>query len=385
MMRVTHVIDGLEVGGAEKMLASLLSAMDLERFRSEVISLTDIGPVGAEIERLGIPVRSLNLRPRLLDAFAATRLLPMLRWSRPDLVQTWLYESDLLGGIAARLARPSTPVIWSIHQANLDPSRCKRRRIWAAKACGLLSPILPVRIISCSEVAAKVHVGIRYAPEKVVVIPNAVDVDRFVPAPAQRSSVRRELGLPDESLLVGLTARMDPQKDHRGFLRAAAVIAREVPAAHFVLCGKDITRGNTKLSEWMAEEEGLRTRCHLLGLRHDMARIHASLDVAVSSSSCEALPVALVEAMACGVPCATTDVGDSGLLVNGTGEVVPPDDPQALACGVVKLLTMEETRRRALGAAARQRVIDHYSLPAVVDLYQALYDEVVSSVRGPAG
>lgn len=381
MMRVTHVIDGLEVGGAEKMLASLLSAMDSERFRSEVISLTDIGPVGAEIERLGIPVRSLNLRPRLLDAFAATRLLPMLRRSRPDLVQTWLYESDLLGGLAARLTRWSVPVVWSIHQGDLDPSRCKRRRLWAARACGLLSPFVPTRIISCSEVAAQIHMGIRYAPEKVVVIPNAVDVDHFVPAPAQRASVRHELGLADDTMLVGLAARMDPQKDHRGFLRAAAVIAREVPAAHFVLCGKDITRHNTKLTDWMAEE-GLSSRCHLLGLRHDMARIHASLDVAVSSSAYgEALPVALMEAMACGIPCATTDVGDSGLLVDGTGSVVAPDDPQALAWAVIKLLTMEVTIRRALGSAGRKRIADQYSLPVIVDRYQQLYEDAVAAVH----
>jgi glycosyltransferase involved in cell wall biosynthesis len=382
--RLTHVIDGLEVGGAERMLATLLSGLDPRCFRSEVISLTDIGPVGAEIERMGIAVRALHLRPQVTEVAAAARLLPMLRRSRPDLVQTWLYEADLLGGIVARITRPSAPLIWNVQQGDLDPSRCKRRRIWAAKACGLLSGVLPTRIICCSEVAARVHVNrLGYAPGKIEVIPNAVDVESFAPDHASRTSVRRELGVPDDSLLVGLAARKDPQKDHRGFLRAAAVIGRELPSTHFVLCGKGVTSEDADIAAWVADE-GLVSRCHLLGLRHDMSRIHASLDVAVSSSAYgEGLPVALLEAMACGIPCATTDVGDSGLLVGGTGVVVPPDDSGALAEAVIQLLTQDQTSRSALGRAACERVRELYSRPVMAERYQRLYDDVLVNRSRP--
>jgi glycosyltransferase involved in cell wall biosynthesis len=373
VIHVTHVIDGLEVGGAEKMLASLLAGTDRKEFRSEVISLSDIGPVGADIVELGIPVRALGLRPRLADAPRASRLVWWLRRQRPDVVQTWLYESDLLGGIASRMANVSTPVVWNIQQGDLDPARSKRRRIWAARACAALSRRVPTRVVCCSQVSAKIHQGLGYDGSRMSVIPNAVDVERFVPDESFRVPVRRELGVGDDTPLVGVMARFDPQKDHHGFVAAAGLLRQSHPDVHFVLCGKGVTRENRALVDWI-ERQGLAERFHLLGLRHDIARLGASLDLVVSSSAYgEAFPVALIEAMACGVPCVATDVGDSSVLVADTGVVVPPDDPVALAGAMARLLAMRADDRRSLGRSARERVKANYSLPTVVDCYQDLY------------
>jgi glycosyltransferase involved in cell wall biosynthesis len=373
VINVTHVIDGLEVGGAERMLASLLARSDRRQFRSDVVSLSDIGPVGDEITDLGIPVRALNLRPRLTDALSASRLVWWLREQRPDVVQTWLYESDLVGGIASRIANFSTPVVWNIQQGDLDPRRCKRRRIWAARTCAALSHRVPTSIVCCSKVSAGIHERLGYDGGRILVIPNAVDVERFVPDPSVRLPVRQELGVSDGTQLVGVMARFDPQKDHHGFVVAAGKLRQSHPDVHFVLCGKGVTRENRELVSW-CEEQGILGHCHLLGLRHDMARLVASLDLVVSPSAYgEAFPLALLEAMACGVPCVTTNVGDSSVLVGDTGAVVAPDNPVALAGAISRLLGMTAAERRSLGRSARQRVKDNYSLPAVVDRYQDLY------------
>jgi glycosyltransferase involved in cell wall biosynthesis len=373
VIRITHVIDGLEVGGAEKMLASLLAGSNRQRFRSSVISLTTIGPVGDEVTQLGIPVRALNLRPRLTDAPRTARLVGWLRTERPDVVQTWLYESDLVGGLASRMADRSTPVVWGIHQGDLDPERCKRRRIWAARACATLSYRVPTSIVCCSQVAAEIHKGMGYDGDRMLVIPNAVDVERFVPNPSVRLPFRQELGVGDDTMLVGVIARFDPQKDHHGFIAAAGMLCQSHPDVHFVLCGKGVTHENRELVGW-CESEGISERCHLLGLRHDMTRLTASLDLMVSPAAYgEAFPMVLLEAMACGVPCVATDVGDSSILVGDSGVLVPPGDPVALKDAMVRLLTMRVDERQSRGRSARERVKDAYSLPAVVGRYEDLY------------
>lgn len=383
VLRITHVIDGLAIGGAEMMLFRLLGSTDRDRYRPEVVSLGDMGVLGSEIQSLGIPVRALGLQPHLRHAPKVARLVWWLARDQPDLVQTWLYESDLLGGLTARLADRKVPLVWNVQQSHLDPATCKRRRIWAARACARLSERLPDRIICCSSVSARIHQELGYAAQKLVVIPNGTDVDRFAPDADARLSVRAELGLGEGTPLVGLMARYDPQKDHETFLRAAGLVARRFPATHFLLCGLDVDQRNDQLRKWIQRED-LSSRCHLLGVRRDMARLTSALDVATSSSAWgEAFSLALAEAMACGVPCVVTDVGDSPYMVADTGRVVAPRAAGELADALCGLLGIDHPERTALGLAARARVEQHFGLPAIVDRYEDVYREV-HAARGPS-
>ncbi len=153
-------------------------------------------------------------------------------------------------------------------------------------------------------------------------------------------------------MLVGLAARHDPLKDHGNFLKAAAIVARRFPMTRFVLCGDKVDANNPAIMAQISSL-GLAEKCHLLGPRRDMARIHAALDVAVSSSISEAFPLVVGEAMSCGVPCAVTDVGDSAMMVGATGRVVPPRDPDALAGAILELLSLGPDARAQLGADAQ--------------------------------
>jgi glycosyltransferase involved in cell wall biosynthesis len=205
-----------------------------------------------------------------------------------------------------------------------------------------------------------------------VLIPNGFDIDTFRPDPAARHDVRRELGLPPETPLIGLVARYDPAKDHRTFLRAAAWLHQIAPDVHFVLCGDDVDWHHPELATWI-DRSGLRGACHLLGRRHDVQRLHASFDVATLTSLSEGFPNVVGEAMACGVPCVATDVGDAAWIVGETGRIVPPRDPQALADAWHALLTLPSQERQTLGLAARARIAEHFALPGVIDQYAALY------------
>lgn len=379
--KIIHVITTLGTGGAEMMLLKLLSNINRDLFDSEVITLIDVGPVGEKIHALGIPVKALGMRRGIPDPRGVLRLVKLLKKRRPHLLQTWMYHADLIGGLAARLVG-NIPVTWGIHHSTLTLEGNKRTTIWTAKICACLSRMIPEKIVCCSEASKYVHAKLGYVSKKMIVIPNGFDLEAFRPEAEARLSVRRELGISPEAFVIGLVGRFDPQKDHRNFITAAGILINSMgeikPEIHFVLCGNKITWENWELAEPITKA-GLRHRFHLLGRRDDLPRLNAALDISSSSSYSEGFPSVLGEAMACGVSCVATDVGDSALIVGSTGRVVPPKNPEALASAWRELIQMDLGERAALGAAARQRVLEKFNLPTIVGRYETLYQEIIGS------
>lgn len=373
-MKLTHIISGLDTGGAETLLHALLARSDAQRFRAEVISLTDVGPVGERIRALGVPVQALGMRRGQASPMDVLRLSRLLRASAPDAVMTWLYHANLIGGVAAKLAG-ALPVAWGIHHTFLDPRKDKLTTLLTARAGAPLSRLFADRIIYCAESAREVHERLGYARAQGLVIPNGFDVDAFCPDEGHRLSLRAELGLPREAQLVGLVGRYSPYKDHANFVQAAARVAAAHPGVRFVLCGNGVDADNPELGGAL-REAGLTERVHLLGRRGDMPRIHAALDLAVSSSYSEALPLAIGEAMASGVPCVVTDVGDSARLVGNSGIAVAARSPADLAAGIDRMLSLDPEALRRLGEAARARVSERYRLSAMVEQYEDVYQSL---------
>lgn len=378
-MRVLHVITGLFTGGAEAMLYKLLAA-NPPGARSEVVSLREPGPMACRIQALGVPVRSLRMSPGRAGPASVACLARWMRETRPQVVQTWMYHADLLGGLAGLLAgRP--PLVWGIRHNELDAASTKPGTLWTARACARASGLLPRRIVCCSQASRQSHIRLGYAPEGMVVIPNGFDLDAFHPDPSARLRVRQELDIPPQAPLIGLVARFHPQKDLTNFVEAAGRLHRVRPDCHFLLCGEGLSPDNRALSGWI-EDAGIKGRCRLLGRRDDVARLMTALDVATSASYSEGFPNAVGEAMACGVPCVATAAGDSAHLVGSAGHVVPPRDPQALAAGWESVLSLPPDRRGAMGEAGRQRIAGLFSLPAVAARYHALYEEVCAECAG---
>jgi glycosyltransferase involved in cell wall biosynthesis len=365
------------MGGAEMALYRLLAATST-RWPTEVVSLTDIGPVGEDIQRLGVPVSALGLRRGQPDVRGVLRLANRLRAKSPLVVQTWLYHADLIGGLAAAVAG-RIPVSWGIHYSNFDPALTRRSTVWTATACARLSRWLPARIVCCSEASRQVHVELGYVAEKMVVIPNPVDLDAFRPDPQARIAVRQEVGVRQGTALIGMVARFDPQKDHRNFVLAASHLMGMFREVEFLLAGDAITWDNDDLAGWI-RDAGLADRFRLLGRRRDVSRVIAALDVATLSSAYgEAYPNVVAEAMACTVPCVVTDVGDSAKMVGDTGRVVRARDPAALAKAWADLLKMGPAERARLGADARSRIRAEAEVSMVARRYERLYGEVASS------
>jgi glycosyltransferase involved in cell wall biosynthesis len=362
------------------MLYRFLAASNPQEYQHEVISLTDRGAMAAKIESLGVTVRVLGMRPGVPNPVAVMKLAGMLRESRPQVVQTWMYHANLLGGLAARMAG-NIPVVWGIHHTRVDRRETKLLTVLTVRIGGWLSKRLPARIVCCSKASEDAHLELGYAPAKMQVISNGIDVEEFRPHPDAGLAIRKALGISAETLVIGLAARFHPHKDHQTFLQAAGVLHKEFPDVHFVLCGDGVVPENPEIAAEVSAA-GLQGRCHLLGTRSDMPGMYAAWDIAANSSLSEALPLTVGEAMACGVPCVVTAVGDCPTIVGDTGRVVPPQRPDLMARAWQELLESGPEFRQKLGKAARQRVAKHYSLTALVEQYQALYRTMGGAVRG---
>lgn len=373
------LISGLEYGGAEMMLYKLLSCMDRTRFTAQVISMIDLGPFSGKIKELGVPLGSLGMRRGIPNPMSVVRLAHWLRQAKPDVIQTWMYHADLLGGLAAKLAG-GIPVAWGVHQSNLGKQGNRRLTIYTMKVCAQVSKWLPTRIVCCSEASQRVHAALGYASRKMVVIPNGFDLSAFKTDMTARESIRAELRIPADAPLIGLFGRFDPQKDHHNFVCAAALLHRSRPDVHFLLCGDDVTWENGQLRDWI-EKAGIRKQCILLGRRDDMPRLTAALDIASLSSFGEGFPNVIGEAMACGVPCVVTEVGDCALMVGQTGRIVPPRNAKELAKAFGELVELGMKGRSQLGAAARRRIFEHFNLPNIVGRYESLYQQIAGNGR----
>lgn len=372
-IKVTHIITGLNAGGAEMMLYRLLSLMDRSRFCNTVVSLTGRGRLADEIEALQVPVVSLDMRSGIDMFRGLASLIRQLRQYNPHIIQTWLYHADLIGLIAQRFV-PGACLSWNLRCAELRRGDVSGGTLILRRLLSLFSKVPDVVIVN-SGVGQRAHQALGYHPRRWEILRNGFDTGSCHRDPVLRADVRRELGVSDDVPLAGLIARFDPLKDHANFIRAAGLLSSERPQVRFVLAGRGIDSRNTALMQQI-QESGLNGRCYPLGERNDASRIMAALDLVVSSSYSEGFPNTIGEAMACGIPCVVTDAGDSAFLVGETGIVVTPRNPEALADACARVLDLSAAERISMGDAARRRIETLFSLDVVTERYQRIYEEL---------
>ncbi|TKB69500.1 MAG: glycosyltransferase [Nitrospira sp.] len=377
MIRIIHVISDLDTGGAEVMLAKLVGAMDRDRFSNTVISLTGRGQLGEQIESSGVTVHTLGMKRGRPDIFALPRLIRLFRTLQPTIVQSWLYHADLLSTMAVKFS--GLPIlVWNVRCSDMDLKRYPplTRRVQRMLAWWSATP---AAVIVNSEAGRKLHEQIGYRPRHWDVIPNGFDTQRFHPDSSVRVSLRKEWHVPEDTVVVALVARFDPMKDHAVFLEAAQQVAKARKNVCFLLVGKD-----TQTLAPAVAAKGLTDRVRVLGYRSDIERLLPSVDVlCLSSAFGEGFPNVLGEAMACGVPCVSTDVGDARGIIFDTGLVVPARDPAALAHAMIDLIDRGPVARATLGRAARERIEKTYSLPIIVEQYMTTYSDLVTAQSLP--
>lgn len=378
-MQVVHIITGLATGGAERALYNLLQGGLSTEFDSHVISLSDTGTMGARIEALGVPVTTLGMRAGRPSLAGLLKLRTIIKQLRPCLIQGWMYHGNLAATLVRYLLLERVALAWNIRQTlyQIGNEKLLTRQVIRVNRFFSKSPDI---LLYNSQLSRQQHEDFGFVADHGQVIPNGIDLQQFSFSEDARQCVRTELSIPAEALVVGHVARLHPMKDHASFLQAAEATALHYPNVHFLLSGRGVCLDNASLKQKIPT--ALQHRFHLLGERNDVADLMCAMDIfCLCSAWGEGFPNVLGEAMAVGVPCVATDVGDSALIIGDCGVVVPPKDKVALVAGIESLLAIPGSERRALGENARRRIEDKFILNVIVKRYISLYRKLSRRAR----
>lgn len=375
IMHFTYSTGG---GGAEAMLVNLVENLDSSRFRSVVVAVNARPwPQAAQrIHHAGARLHDLECTAYLRRE-TLSKLRAVIKAERPALVHTWMHHADFVGGWAARLCGVRK-VLWSIHcrEIHRNPEDSDRKMAFLRRALSLSSKFIPSRIVSCSAAAIEDHAKVGYPRKKMLWVPNGIDAERFAPNPSARAATRGELDLPAHVPVIGFLGRFHEMKDLATFFRAAAALQQKLPEAHFVFCGgSEVELGTAEREAFALLPRPEQVR--FVPFRADPWQLYPAFDVFSLSSRTEACPMTVMEAMSCGVPCITTDVGDCERLLDGVGATVPAGDHTALAHAWAATLQIGQGTLVELARMSRQRVLERFTIAEATRQYEDLYAQML--------
>jgi glycosyltransferase involved in cell wall biosynthesis len=361
-MKLLLLTRSLNEGGAERQIVTMARAL-AARGRAPVVAVFYSGGVlEADLCAAGVPVRHIGKRGRWDLATFSARAAALVRAERPDVVYSMLPTANLVAS-SLKLATPGLRVVWGIRASNMDfgdYDSLNSITLWLQR---VLAPTADAIIVN-SHAGRRDLLAAGYGDERIKVVLNGVDTSSFARDELGRRRVRSDWNVRDDEPLVGIVARFDPMKDHRNFFRAAAQVAVLLPSTRFVCVGTG-TAQLCSVALAQAQSAGIADRIIWAGARADMARVYSALDLCVLSSAYgEGFPNVLGEAMACGTPCVSTQVGDAEVILQGWGALVPPREPGLLAEAIRSALELDVTE--AWRAAARGHIAANFSVDALL-------------------
>ena len=374
-IKICHVITSLSViGGAQRVLLRLLLADPETTDKKMVLVMRRAGAWGKQLELAGVTVHELGMDSMLDLPSAYGRLKKFMISFEPDIVQTWMYHADLMGGLAARL-NGFNNIIWGLRVAAVPANNLLT--IVIMKICAYLSRWIPKKIVCVAEAARIIHINYGYDAARMAVIHNGFDFSEFNVSQEQTATIRQECQLSEKDFVVGWAGRFHPDKGQENIIKAAAIVLRTRPKIRFLLMGTDCDANNATLMRWLIDN-GVQDNFILLGERDDIPACLTVMDLFCLPSRNEGFPNALGEAMAMGLPCVSTLVGDADILVGDTGILVQPEDEQALAEGLLKALALTDAQRQQMGNQAKERVMSEFSIEKASNRFHEIYREMVS-------
>lgn len=365
-MKVALLIRSLERGGAERQLVNLATSLKSNGHLVTVAVFYSGGNLEPLLREAGVTIVDLKKAGRwdLIAFFLKAR--NWLRNDRPQVLYSFLVGANIVASVLKPFVR-DLRIVWGVRASNMsleNYDRIARIEFGLSRVFVYAADL----IITNSEKGREYHVARGYPPQRTITIHNGIDTRRFRRDEVSRTRQRAEWGVSEDEQLVGLVARLDPMKDHRNFLDAAARVADQNDKVRFVCIGDGPENYQASLIAY-TEQLGIGGRLlRWEPARTDMVGIYSALDVAVSASAFgEGFSNALAEAMACGVPCVTTEVGDAAIVVGKTGLVVPPSDNLALADGIMQMMRRLADGNEIISERARAHIEMSFGLDRLLD------------------
>ncbi len=370
-MKLLMIINGMDIGGAEISLESLSYALD-PSIDVKIISLSGSGKIAYKMKKKGYEIHELNFKKKLLPFSEIFKLFSLIKKINPDVVHTWMYHSNFIGGLVAKTLGIKR-IIWSVHAFNIQQGMLKFKTRLLVRMLAIFSYFIPNQIICCSQSTLNVHKKLLYSQEKLIFIPNGIEPKNFFYSRDYRISIRSELGLKDEDILVGCIGRYDVQKNQIGFLDIVSKIVSKHSNYHFIFVGRDNDVHNSDLALAL-KTLNLNQRLHLLGERDDVNEILSAIDIFALPSKGEAFPISLCEAMLCEVPCAASNVGDVSYIMGNLIEAIDIENFELFYERIIDLGKKSHYERRQLGRQLKQRVLDKFSIEKIAKYHEELYE-----------
>lgn len=377
MKKILHIIVGLNVGGAELMLKRLvLQGRQDSNFSHAVLSLTDLGVVGESLQSAGITVYTLGMKSFAHLPKAIWQLTKVIRRIQPDIVQTWMYHADFIGGIVAK-ALGVKKIIWGIRTT--DPAAgSSNSTLYIQRLCAKLSYTVPTVIVCAAHVSRDSHIKVGYDEKKMQVIPNGYELSLLTASQQDRAVLRQEIGLSDDDVVIGSMGRFNEAKNPLLFVKLAAELVKIYPSLKFMMVGRDNTWDNVELTQWLSRYH-LTDNFRLLGQRTDVAACFKAMDVFCLHSRTEGFPNVLAEAMYIGVPSITLDVGDAKYIAGDLLPVISQTSFDKLDQLVFHLKYIIEnilnnpSLLKSITSNYQQHISKNYSIENIYEIYRTIW------------
>ena len=373
-MKILHIITNLSTGGAEVQLYKIVKNLK-NNHHIKVISLLSKGDIGDKLIKEGIELSVINFSKKRFLFFSFLKLCVTISKFKPEIVHTWMYHANLIGGLASKMSKVKK-IFWSIHHNDLSNTHNKLSTLIIAKIGAFFSYLIPKQVICVSNDSIKRHVDFGYQQKKMIFIPNGIDVLEFSNIVNARQLLFENYDFAGDAKLIGFPSRFDPIKNHDGFFASISRIKSANPKMNLqiILSGKNIDNNNIELIS-MINKYGLFECVHLMGLIDDMPLFMSSIDLIVCNSFSEAFSLVLAEALSCETLCVTTIEGDTEGVVEGIGKRVPVGNLTLLSEAIITMLNIRDVEKSKIKSKGRNKIKSLYSTDIVFEKYKLLYSK----------
>jgi glycosyltransferase involved in cell wall biosynthesis len=326
-MNIVHVITGLGKGGAEGSLYRLIKNDSSSNIHT-VISMMDFGYYGNKLLRHGVKVHILNFPRGSVKFKSLIKIFLVIKSTKPDVVQTWMYHADLLGGIVAKILRVKN-ILWGVRHSNIEKGKISKFTRIIVRLCKMTSGFVPDKIVYNSKKSSEVHSDFGYNIKKLIVIPNGYNIEKYTISHSKLIQNKKKT-----IINIGMVARWNIQKDHHNLFQAMQIIDNTQKYEwKLILAGSQMDGNNHYLMD-MLDRFNIQNKVELLGELMDIDTIYKQIDLHILSSIGESFPNVVAESMLSGIPNIVTDVGDSKYIVGDVGWLVPTSDHKTLALNI---------------------------------------------------